>query len=164
MGRQKLDSLRFNCLHRSEWKAQRHLWKRNLGHRLGQKIGKNDVSVSRIGRMENISLTKTQAWEHAWNTEWMRIREAQTERFMVDAFGIFYEMPVMSYGGLPLPMKPVSTICWVIPDYVSWRGFWVLASDQGDNAVGQPQSNFMFSHIDQLWSWGKPAGWGSFWQ
>jgi hypothetical protein len=22
----------------------------------------------------------------------------------------------------------------------------------------------MFSHIDQLWSWGKPAGWGSVWQ
>ncbi len=106
----------------------------------------------------------TQAWEHAWNTEWMRIREAQTERFMVDAFGIFYEMPVMSYGGLPLPLKPVCNHLRVIPDYVSWRGFLVLASDQGDNAVGQPQSNFMFSHIDQLWSWGKPAGWGSVWQ
>lgn len=106
----------------------------------------------------------SQAWEHAWNTEWMRIREAQTERFMVDAFGIFYELPVMSYGGLPLPLKPVCNHLRVIPDYVSWRGFLVLASDQGDNAVGQPQSNFMFSHIDQLWSWGKPGGWGSVWQ
>jgi hypothetical protein len=106
----------------------------------------------------------SQAWEHAWNTEWMRIREAQTERFMVDAFGIFYEMPVMVYGGNPLPMKPVCNHLRVIPDYVSWRGFLVLASDQGDNAVGQPQSNLMFSHPDQLWSWGKPAGWGSVWQ
>jgi hypothetical protein len=106
----------------------------------------------------------SQAWEHAWNTEWMRIREAQTERFMVDAFGIFYEMPVMVYGGNPLPMKPVCNHLRVIPDYVSWRGFLVLASDQGDNAVGQPQSNLMFSHPDQLWSWGKPSGWGSVWQ
>ncbi len=105
----------------------------------------------------------TQAWEHAWNTEWMRIREAQTERYMMDLFGIFYELPVMVYGGNMLPIKPVCNHLRVIPDYITWRGLLVLAGDQTDNAVGQPQSNLQFLALDDLWKWGKPSGWGSVW-
>lgn len=105
-----------------------------------------------------------QAWEHAWNTEWMRIREAQTERFMMDVFGIFYELPVMVYGGNMLTPKPVCNHLRVIPDFMSYRGMLVLAGDQIDNAVGQPQSNLFFTHIDELWKWGKPSCWVSVWQ
>lgn len=56
----------------------------------------------------------SQAWEHAWNTEWMRIREAQTERFMVDVFGIFYELPVMVYGYFPLSLLPTISLLSLI--------------------------------------------------
>ncbi len=105
----------------------------------------------------------SQAWEHAWNTEWMRIREAQTERFMMDVFGIFYELPVMTYGGNMLSIKPVCNHLRVIPDYVYWRGMLVLAGDQTDNAVAQPQSNLQFINIDDLWQWGKPSGFGNLW-
>ncbi|MDX2189070.1 MAG: hypothetical protein SFY32_04335 [Bacteroidota bacterium] len=105
----------------------------------------------------------SQAWEHAWNTEWMRIREAQTERYMMDAFGIFYELPVMVYGGNMLGIKPVCNHLRVIPDFTSWKGLLVLGGDQVDNAVGQPQSNLQFTTIDKLWSWGKPSGWGALW-
>ena len=105
----------------------------------------------------------SQAWEHAWNTEWMRIREAQTERFMMDVFGIFYELPVMSYGGNMLGIKPVCNHLRVVPDFITWRGMLVLAGDQIDNAVGQPQSNLLFTNIDELWKWGKPSGWGALW-
>ena len=47
---------------------------------------------------------------------------------------------------------------------VYWRGLLVLAGDQTDNAVGQPQSNLWFGNIDELASWGKPAGWGAVWR
>ena len=106
----------------------------------------------------------SQAWEHAWNTEWMRIREAQTERFMMDMFGIFYELPVMVYGGNMLSIKPICNHLRVIPDFVYWRGMFVLAGDQVDNAVGQPQSNLLFTNIDDLWKWGKPSGFGCVWR
>lgn len=56
----------------------------------------------------------SQAWEHAWNTEWMRIREAQTERFMVDVFGIFYELSVMVYGYFPLSLLPTISLLSLI--------------------------------------------------
>ena len=40
---------------------------------------------------------------------------------------------------------------------------FVMASDQTDNAVGQPQSGLWFGNIDDLWNMGKPAGWGGPW-
>jgi hypothetical protein len=116
------------------------------------------------GKWRTYRLPKgSQAWEHAWNTEWMRIREAQTERYMMDLFGIMYELPVMVYGGNMLPIKPVCNHLRVIPDYITWRGLLVLAGDQTDNSVGQPQSNLQFIAIDDLWKWGKPSGWGAVW-
>jgi hypothetical protein len=117
------------------------------------------------GEWQTYRLPKgSQAWEHAWNTEWMRIREAQTERFMMDIFGIFYELPVMVYGGHMLPVKPVCNHLRIIPDFTYWRGLLVLAGDQVDHAVGQPQSNLLFVNIDDLWQWGKPSGWGGVWR
>lgn len=119
----------------------------------------------KAGQWRTYRLPKgSQAWEHAWNTEWMRIREAQTERFMMDVFGIMYELPVMSYGGNMLPIKPIGNHLRVIPDFTFWRGMLVLAGDQVDNAVGQPQSNLLFANIDDIWKWGKPAGWGAVWR
>jgi hypothetical protein len=40
---------------------------------------------------------------------------------------------------------------------------FVMASDQTDNAVGQPQSGLWFGNIDDLWGFGKPTGWGGPW-
>jgi len=40
----------------------------------------------------------------------------------------------------------------------------VLAGDQTDRAVGQPQSGLWFGSIDDLWGWGKPTGWGGVWR
>lgn len=51
----------------------------------------------------------------------------------------------------------------MIPDFVSWRGMLVLASDQTDHDVGQPQSGLWFGKIDDLWNFGKPKGWGGPW-
>jgi hypothetical protein len=106
----------------------------------------------------------SQSWCHTWNTEWMRIREVQTERYLMDAMGIFYDLPALVYGDHVMPIRPVCTHLRICPDLVSWRGMLVLAGDQTDNAVGQPQSGFWFGHVDELWKWGKPSGWGAVWR
>lgn len=104
------------------------------------------------------------SWSHTWNTEWMRIREVQTERYLMDAFGLFYDLPALVYGGQLQPIRPIATHLRICPDFVHWRGALVLAGDQTDNAVGQPQSGLWFGSIDELASWGKPSGWGAIWR
>lgn len=105
----------------------------------------------------------SQSFDHTWNTEWMRIREAQTERYIMDLHGIFYELPALIYAGRVWGIRPISTHLRIVPDYCHWRGLFVMASDQTDNAVGQPQSGLWFGNIDDLWNMGKPAGWGGPW-
>jgi hypothetical protein len=104
------------------------------------------------------------AFDHTWNTEWMRIREVQTERYLMDAFGIFYELPSMIYNGNLWGLRPIANHLRIVPDFVHWRGLLVMAGDQTDNAVGQPQSGFWFGKVDDLWRWGKPSGWGAVWR
>ena len=94
----------------------------------------------------------------------MRIREVQTERFIMDAHGLFYELPMMTYGGNVWGIKPISYHLRIVPDFVFWRGMLVLAGDQTDHGVGQPQSGLLFQNIDDLWNYGKPTGWGAVWQ
>ena len=123
------------------------------------------LRVLHAGKWSRYRLPKGgQSWEHAWATEWMRIREVQTERYLMDAFGIFYDLPGMVYGGNVWGIRPISTHLRICPDMTYWRGLLVLAGDQTDNAVGQPQSNFWFGNIDDLWRWGKPSGWGAVWR
>jgi hypothetical protein len=104
------------------------------------------------------------SWSHTWNTEWMRIREVQTERYLMDAFGIFYDLPALVYGGQLQAVRPLASHTRICPDIVSWRGSLVLGGDQTDNAVGQPQSGLWFGSIDDLPGFGKPAGWGAVWR
>ncbi len=106
----------------------------------------------------------SQSFDHTWNTEWMRIREAQTERYLLDAHGLFYELPALTYGGHLWGVKPIGNHLRIVPDYCSWRGLFVMAGDQTDNAVGQPQSGFWFGNLDDLWKMtGKASGWGGPW-
>jgi hypothetical protein len=102
-------------------------------------------------------------WDHAWNTEWMRIRHAVTERLLMDVHGMFYELPAFSYGGNIWGIRPICSHLRVVPDFCYWRGLFVMASDQIDHDQGQPQSGLWFGNIDDLWRMGKPAGWGGPW-
>lgn len=104
------------------------------------------------------------SWDHTWNTEWMRIREVQTERYLMDAFGIFYDLPALTYGGKLYGVRPIASHLRICPDFCSWRGLFVLAGDQTDNAVGQPQSGFWFGDLDEIRGFGAPAGWGAVWR
>jgi hypothetical protein len=93
----------------------------------------------------------------------MRIREAQTERYLLDVHGMFYDLPALVYGGKVWGIRPICSHLRIVPDFCYWRGLFVMAGDQTDNAVGQPQSGLWFGQIDELWRMGKPAGWGGPW-
>ncbi len=103
------------------------------------------------------------SFDHTWNTEWMRIREAQTERFLMDIHGMFYELPAMAYEGKVWGILPICSHLRMVPDFCFWQGMFVMAGAQTDNAVGQPQSGLWFGNIDELWKMGKPRGWGGPW-
>lgn len=112
----------------------------------------------------------THTQDHAWTTEWPRIREVESERWLMDASGLFYEMPAMSYGNAIRGIVPICRHLRIIGDYCSWNGLLVMAGDQttpindSNPFVGQPQANLWFGKTDDLWHFGgKPAGIGGPW-
>ncbi len=129
------------------------------------------LKVLTEGRWRTFRLPKaSQCYDHGWLTEWTRIREVETERFLMDCHGMFYELPAQSYGGDILPIKPVCQHLRIIPDFCTWMGMLVLAGNQGtpngDMQLqgGQPQANLWLGKTDDLWSFGKPQGWGGPWR
>jgi hypothetical protein len=111
----------------------------------------------------------THTQDHAYTTEWPRLREVESERWLLNAGGMFYEIPSMTYAGRVWGVRPVCSHLRIVGDFCSWNGMLVLAGDQttpiGDANLdgGQPQANLWFGKTDDLWSWGKPAGWGGPW-
>lgn len=111
----------------------------------------------------------TQAMDHMILTEWPRIREVETERFLMDCHGMFYELSHLAYDGKIWGVRPISTHLRMIPDFCSWQGLLVLAGNQvtpiwdSNLLAGEPQSNLWFGKTDDLWSFGKPKGWGGPW-
>ena len=108
-------------------------------------------------------------FDHTWCTEWLRIREVETERLLMDCHGMFYELPYHVYEGKVWGVRPIATHMRVVPDFCSWRGMLVLAGNQvtpiGDRNPfgGQPQSGLWFGKTDDLVQFGKPQGWGGPW-
>lgn len=109
-------------------------------------------------------------FDHAWQTEWTRIREVETERFLLDLHGMFYELQPVAFEDAIWGLNPICSHLRIIPDYCSFRGLFVMAGNQntpnGDNNPlgGQPQSGIWFGKTDDLWSFGKPKGWGGPWR
>ncbi len=66
-------------------------------------------------------------------------------------------------------VRPISTHLWVIADFCTWQGMLVLGPDNASPAhganhtAGEPQSGLWFGKTDDLWQFGKPAGWGGPW-
>lgn len=108
-------------------------------------------------------------YDHFWLTEWTRIREVETERYLMDTHGMFYDLMPLAYEGKVWGIRPICTHLRIVPDFCSFRGLFVMAGNQttpnGDaNAVvGQPQSGLWFGKTDDLWQFGKPQGWGGPW-
>jgi hypothetical protein len=93
------------------------------------------------------------AYDHLWTTEWPRIREVESERYLIDMHGMFYELPSFAYGGAAWGIKPVSQHLRMVPDFASYRGFLVLGGNQVssifDNnwVTGQAQSGLWFGKV-----------------
>ena len=108
-------------------------------------------------------------FDHKWQTEWPRIREVEHERLLLDHHGMFYELSPWAYGGRIWGVRPISTHLWVLGDFCSWRGMLVAGADNASPSHGlnpttaEPQSGMWFGKTDDLWSFGKPAGWGGPW-
>ncbi len=112
----------------------------------------------------------THVFEHKWQTEWPRVREVEHERLLLDAQGMFYELSPHAFGGRIWGVKPICAHLWVVPDFCSWRGLLVLGSDNasphgpnGNLLTAEPHAGLWFGKTDDLWSFGKPTGWGGPW-
>jgi hypothetical protein len=123
------------------------------------------------GEWQHYRLPKaSHAFEHAWQTEWMRIREVETEHFLMDIQGMFYELQPVPFAGRIWGVKPICQHLRIIPDYCAFRGMFAVGGNQttpnDDNfaVTGQPQSGVWFGKTDDLWSWGRPKGWGGVWR
>lgn len=108
-------------------------------------------------------------FDHKWQTEWPRIREVEHERLLLDHHGMYYELSPWAYGGRIWGVRPISTHLWVLGDFCSWRGMLVMGADNASPSTGhnvttaEPQSGLWFGKTDDLWSYGKVAGWGGPW-
>ncbi|MGD7789963.1 hypothetical protein ACQCX2_16765 [Propionibacteriaceae bacterium Y1700] len=50
----------------------------------------------------------THTQDHAFTTEWPRIREVESERLLMDASGMFYELPPMTYDDAVWGIRPIA--------------------------------------------------------
>ena len=128
------------------------------------------LKVFARGRWSKYRLPKaSHCFDHFWQTEWPRIRPVESERNLMDCHGMFYELSPLAYGGHVWGVRPISTHLRIIPDFCSWQGLLVLAGNQTTPIrdtnlwAGEPQANLWFGKTDDLWSFGKPAGWGGPW-
>lgn len=127
------------------------------------------------GKWSTYRLPKaSHTYDQYWQTEWTRIREVETERYLMDCHGMFYELSPVAFYNSIWGVRPISTHLRVVPDFCSYRGLLVLAGNQatpvgaipgGGNLLSpQSQSGIWFGKTDDLWSFGKPQGWGGPWR
>lgn len=104
---------------------------------------------------------------HGWFTEWPRIREIGGGRMMMDMHGMFFDFPATFSSGNSAGIRPIASHLRYIPDFCSWNGKVVLATDetsiQGNPLSGQPQSNLWFGTADEFNHWGPATGYGAIW-
>ncbi|MGN0852277.1 MAG: hypothetical protein ACI4Q3_02745 [Kiritimatiellia bacterium] len=81
-------------------------------------------------------------------------REIATERDLLHAGEIFYELPADNAGGFKY-VHPVAATPRAIVDYDTWKGCLVLKAADGALAIGV---------ADDLWALGKPVGVGGPWK
>ena len=102
---------------------------------------------------------------------WARgVREAVTERELLNCHGTFYEVPRSNSGGYR-KMRALTTHGKRISDFASWRGLFVLTGVLDDapasnKLVKNPDGTaaLWLGEIDDLWRMGEPRGTGGPWK
>lgn len=104
---------------------------------------------------------------HGWFTEWPRIREIGGGEMMMDMHGMFFDFPATFSQANSAGIRPIASHLRYIPDFCSWNGQVVLATDessiQGNILTGQPQSNLWFGQKKDFLDWGPATGYGAIW-
>ena len=104
---------------------------------------------------------------HGWFTEWPRIREIGNDELMMDMHGMFFAFPATFSKENTAGIRPIASHLRYIPDFCSWNGQIVLATDessiQGNILTGQPQSNLWFGPKKDFQDWGPATGYGAIW-
>ncbi len=99
------------------------------------------------------------------------IREVQSERWLGNIHGTFYEMPRAGDNRTPdfEKMRPIATHDKRIVDFCSWRGLLVFsgtrknAARDGHFFADSDGNGLWFGQIDDIWKLGKPSGHGFIW-
>lgn len=104
---------------------------------------------------------------HGWFTEWPRIRQIGKDELMMDMHGMFFDFPATFSKDNSAGIRPIASHLRYIPDFCSWNGQIVLATDeasiQGNILTGQPQSNLWFGKKADFKNWGPASGYGAIW-
>jgi hypothetical protein len=98
-------------------------------------------------------------------------REVATERDLLHVSGTFYELPAENADGFA-KVRPVSSHKLRIMDYCSYRGLLILTGVKTDASKHNPhiirsddgKAAVWAGAIDDLWSLGKPVGFGGPWK
>jgi hypothetical protein len=97
-------------------------------------------------------------------------REVSTERDLLSAGGIFYELPSNNAGGIAM-VRPIATHDLDIDDFCSWRGLLVLSAAtagavQNERVVRSKDGKaaLWLGVSDDLWQLGRPRGEGGPWK
>ena len=130
----------------------------------------DDASVLMIEDGNTWRLPKTNpAYDKEFATGWPRgIREIESQRYMMDIHGTFYEKS--REAGMSA-IRPVSTHGKQIIDFCSWRGLLVF-SGISENAKNNGhifrsedgETGLWFGAVDDIWKLGKPVGSGGPWK
>ncbi len=104
---------------------------------------------------------------HGWYTEWPRIRAIGPNEALMLMHGTMFRFPLRFRAADSSGLQPLCTYLRVVPDFCSWRGQLVLASDDasmmGNPLCGQAQSNLWFGTVQELAAFGPRLGWGGLW-
>ncbi|RFM26428.1 hypothetical protein [Deminuibacter soli] len=92
-------------------------------------------------------------------------REIESERYMLNAGGTFFEIGRESGFAA---VRPICTHNKRITDFCTWRGLLVLSGTRNNakhdgHFYGDSSGGLWFGVADDLWKMGKPTGEGGFW-
>ena len=97
-------------------------------------------------------------------------REVTTERDLLNAGGIFYELPSNNAGGIAM-VRPIATHNLGVKDYCSWRGLLVLSVGSIESAANNRivrsadgKAALWLGVVDDLWQFGRLRGDGGPWK
>lgn len=116
-------------------------------------------------------------WVQMYQQEWMRFRGVETERLHGNMHGLLYELSPFVSGTTDsaiadLPrIEPMARYSRTITDWCNFAGALVLGGNHLSAQIGnlfptagQSNASLLFTHTDDLWSWGRPRGYGYLWK